>query len=92
MRTSENKFNIAFHNREAWKYNIYSIISKIALIVFPFIFFLFSELWMILVIIFFELFFYVLSVKMKTLRDINIFASEEFKKINERELKEIFRQ
>ncbi len=88
---TENQFNSAFHNKEAFKYNILHKICIILIYIMPIIFIIFYKMWMIPIFIGLELFLYLLGVKMLSLRDINIYASICFKNLHEKELRELFR-
>lgn len=91
MQITENQFNIAFHRKQAWKCNVFYYPFKSLTIILPLILFFFFNLWSIITVIIAELLLYLLSVKMKSLRDINMFAVEEFKKRHQLDLNNIFK-
>ena len=91
MLISENQFNRAFHKKEAWKYDLLHRVSKSLIYIIPLISIIIFKLWIIPVVIILELFFYLLSVKMCSLRDINIFAAREFRMKHQMELNDMFK-
>jgi hypothetical protein len=91
MQVTENQFNMAFHRKQAWKCNVLHYTFKSLIIVVPIIIFFFFNLWVIIGITIADLFLYVLSVKMRSLRNVNMFAVEEFKRRHQLELNRIFK-
>jgi hypothetical protein len=91
MYISENRFNIAFHKREAWKYDLCFKTTRLLFIIVMLISIFYFKPWLFLSALLIELFLYLFAVKMRTLRDVNLFAAQKFKQIYKKEIGEMFK-
>jgi Flp pilus assembly protein TadB len=91
MYINENRFNIAFHKKEVWKYNLIFEITTILFIAILVMSILYFRHWMLFVAIIVELFLFLFGVKMRTLRDVNMFAVRTFEDIYKNEFNNMFR-
>ncbi len=91
MYMNENRFNIAFHKKEVWKYNLIFKITTTLFIIIFFMSILYFKHWMLFCAIIVELFLFLFGIKMRTLRDVNMFAARTFEDIYKNEFHNMFR-
>ena len=94
MNIEEVKFNIAFHSKKSVKFNNFYMIFKSICLLSPFLIFLifiYNSFLILLVPLFLFITSWLLSVKMRSLRNINIYAASLFKEILSEKISEIFK-
>lgn len=94
MQISDKKLISDFHMKEAVKFNKFHIFFKFAYHLSPFLLFFWiyqRSIWVIVGICLFALVSWLLSVKTKSLRNINYYASKSFKSLHDKDMIEIFK-